>query len=132
MRFLLRHFPAFQQLQRDLDAAQSANRELQTENSRLSDRLEAAIEDRAKLFALVTESIRNERAGYQAQINFQSQRSGAPAPFAQAAQYEEGTLPTAEQKQPVARRLLPSEMIAHAHRDFINRYVAEHAPKGNS
>jgi hypothetical protein len=128
---LLRFFPSHRALLAELSTLRDAYREIQQQNLRLQDRLDAALEDRAKLFAVVNESIRNERAGYQAQINFQAQRQGAAPIYPEAAVLPESALPSEEQLRPVARRMLPSEMIANARKKFVDGYLDKHAPKVN-
>jgi len=131
MHWILRIFPSLCQILNDVELLRDANRQLIQDNLRLQDRLDAALEDRKQLFALVNESVHNERASYQAQINFQSQRTGGPAIYPEAAILPRTVVPSAEDKKPVARRLMPSEIVAHRTQAFKESYLAERAAQGN-
>ncbi|MEN6537698.1 MAG: hypothetical protein ABFD89_28870 [Bryobacteraceae bacterium] len=129
MLWFLRFFPLFRHLHDEVEILRSNNERLVQENLRLQDRLDAAQDDRKQLFDMVRQAIDNERVGYQTQINFHAQRHGDPPIYPAAQSLPETSLPTEESLRPIARRLLPSEMMANANKKFVNEFLAAHAPK---
>jgi hypothetical protein len=75
--WLLSLFPLFRQLQTECAR-------LTTDKLVLQDRLDAALEDRSKLWDLTRECINNERTAFQMQINAQWQKQGFGAPYPDA------------------------------------------------
>jgi hypothetical protein len=128
MRWLLRLFPEFRRTLNDLEGVRAAYVDVSQQALRLQDRLDAASQERGQLWRAYQESVKAERAGYQAQINFTAQRNGAPPIYPNATMLDPSALPTEESTRPIVRRELPSEMIARARRKFIQMQTA--SPEG--
>lgn len=110
----------------DLEAAQEANLHLQQENLRLQDRLDAGLEDRAKLWHLVEVAQHEERAAYQMHINAAWQRQSGTIPYPDAPHLPPHAVPTpVKGGEPVGRRgrMLPSEMVGQATRAFVAKQL---------
>ena len=132
--WFLRLFPVFHQIamersealtnladrESDLVFCRARNQELETENIRLNDRLEAANEERARLWKLAEESLANERQAYQMRANEHWQKQYGVKPYPEAPGIPENL---GHQENGVTEfgrrgRLLPSEIVAQAETDF--------------
>lgn len=104
------------------EALQSAS----SEKLVLQDRLDSVLEDRSRLWDLVSKSINNERAAYQMQINSQWQKQGFGAPYPEAPKLPLEAIP--ERGGGTAGRhtaQMPSARVAQATANFINEQIAE-------
>jgi len=117
--FLARLFPQFRALESDLEAARDEVRRLNEENMRLQDRLDAAVEDRAKQWALLDTSIKQMAISYQAAVNVQWQQRGFGAPYPDAPSIAPNAVPQIPEDPIVPRRELPSERIARTTSQFM-------------
>lgn len=142
-RFLLL-FPQFRAKARALAAFEAALHSMENANVRLEDdnqklhdilrdsnaqiltlqgRLDAAQEDRNRLWDLVQDSLRGERTAYQSSLNLQWQRQGLGAPYPDAPQ-----IPTDRLKAPVPDSVIPrprtgSEQVAAKTAQFFEMYA---------
>ena len=102
------------------------SRELQESENRamrLQDRLDAALEDRGRLWDLVEQSISKMECAYQMHVNVEWQKAGRGAPYPDAPQ-----IPADRIKAPVADSMVPrprtgSEQVAARTAAFIREYT---------
>lgn len=129
LRFL-RLFSAFRALEQDRDATVAnlceSLQQMTTEKLLLQDRLDAVMEDRAKLWGMMERSIENERATLQMQVNFGTQQRFGITPFPEAVHLPPSAEPSAEKSAPFGRRMMPSEMVAQRTREFVRTYSERH------
>lgn len=107
---LLNLFPQFRSLERE---CQELHSQLLSESSQrlsLQDRLDAALDDRGRLWDLLSKSIDDMKLSYQMHINAQWQRQGFGTPYPEAPHIERGAEPRTQES--ISRRELPSEKIA--------------------
>ena len=101
---------------------------LSAEKLILQDRLDSVMNDRAELWRMMETAISNERATLQMQINFQTQQKFGVTPFPDAVHLE-ASQSNHGPSDPLARRMMPSEMIAAGTAKFMREYRAQHAMK---
>ncbi len=94
---------------------------LASEKMLLLDRVDALMNDRSELWRMMETAINNERATLQMQVNFQTQQRFGVTPFPEAMHLpqEDGAQGHME---PLARRQMPSEMIANGTARFIRQF----------
>lgn len=111
-------------------------RELRDENTRLldevqslsgqvlvlQDRLDAALEDRSKMWTLMERSIDEMKIAYQAHINVAWQKQGHGVPYPDAPQIPHSAVVPINQ-EPIRRRELPSEAVAKATNQFFRTFA---------
>jgi regulator of replication initiation timing len=109
----------------DIASLQEANQELTTENLRLQDRLDAAIEDKQNLWSLVHESLDGERYALHTQVNHATQRAGGGIPYPEASTLPEDRVARLQKSGPVGRagRMLPSQIALRAERDGLKNWA---------
>lgn len=103
-----------------------ANAQLQQEKLSLQDRLDAALEDRAKLWHLVEVAQNEERRAYQMHVNQAWQRTSGTIPYPEAPHLPPHAVPTpVKGGEPVGRRgrMLASEMVGQATRAFVAKQL---------
>lgn len=103
-----------------------ALQEQNTQNLLLQDRLDAAMDDRAKLWGMMERAIENERATLQMQCNFTVQQKFGITPFPDAPHLPPSAEPSAENAAPFARRMMPSELVAHRIAQFAKTHAQRH------
>lgn len=103
------------------------NGRLEQEKLSLQDRLDAALEDRAKLWHLVQESLGEERKAYQMHVNQAWQRQFGTLPYPDAPHVPPHATLKPASGEPVGRRgrILPSEMVAQAKRTFVENQLKQ-------
>lgn len=126
MIWFLRLFPQFRVLESECQILRKSAQDSATQALLLQDRLDATLQDRSKLWDLMQESVRCERATYQAHINAQWQKEGRPAPYPEAPQLAPHAVPQPQLDQVIPRTLTPSEAIRRKTNDFIRSYVEQH------
>lgn len=119
--WLRKLFPFF-----EVELLREANAQLEREKLSLEDRLDAALEDRTKLWHLVEESLQGERTAYQMHVNAAWQRQSGTIPYPNAPHIPPHTLPKHSPGEPVGRRgrMLASEMVAQATRSFVEQQLS--------
>ena len=107
-------------LKADLAFCRSRLQEAETENLRLQDRVEAANEDRKQLWAMLQESLGNERKAFMMQVNEAWQKKYGVTPHPEAPSIPEKFENAVDAVTEFGRqgRLLPSEVVANAERTF--------------
>lgn len=107
-------------LKTDLTFCRSRLQEVETENLRLQDRVEAANEDRKQLWEMLREALGNERDALMMQINADWQKRYGVIPHPDAPSIPEKFSNAVEAVTDFGRqgRLLPSEMVANATNKF--------------
>ena len=124
LKLLLRLTPQFQQIEAELKTLRANYQDLTTENLLLQDRLDAAREDRTKMWDTMQECLRGERTAYQMHINQAWQKTGAGAPYPDAPQLPPHMLPKQETHEPIGRRrVLPSEVVAQKTAEYVRGLV---------
>lgn len=113
----------------DLDALRNANEELVTEKTLLEDRIESALGDKDRLWETMQQALSGERYALQTMVNHSTQKAGGGTPFPEA-----NILPAEVVRKPqvggsVGRRgrILPSQQMAAANRQFVDAFLAEKA-----
>jgi hypothetical protein len=125
---LLRLIPQFRALESECQDLRASLQDASMQNLLIQDRLDATLQDRAKLWDLMQESVRHERITYQAHLNLQWQREGHPAPYPDAPQMAEQRVPhpISVKDQVIPRPLMPSERVQRQTqrviRDLIEQY----------
>jgi hypothetical protein len=115
IHWLLRLFSDYREKERTID-------ELQRQNLMLQDRLDAALEDRSRLWSLMEKSIDEMKIAYQMHINAQWQKQGNGKPYPEAPGIHEAQL--SKNMDPVVpRQMLPSEAVRLATSKFIQDYL---------
>lgn len=114
-------------LESDLATLREAHDELATEKLLLQDRLESAIADKDNLWKMVEEALGNERGALRAMVNHANQRSGAGVVFPDAHILPHKAAAQPQDPGPIGPRgrVLRSQMVAQANRDFIRREYME-------
>lgn len=130
MTWFLRLFARYRNLEalhtEELNNVRQALLESEQQALLLQDRLDAAIEDRNRTWELVKESLAGERKALHMQINEAWGLKYGTTPYA-----GDPHLPTAAQRKqnepgPIGpRRELPSQRIARATEEFVNREAAK-------
>lgn len=89
--------------------------ETQQQSLRLQDRLDAALEDRNRLWSLLSDAIQGERTAYQAHINQAWQKQGGGVPYPDAPHLPETATPKPQEGGQVGRpaRILSSADVDH-------------------
>lgn len=142
----LRRFSAFCNLelevqrQRDLLAealrenASLANSAAKSEaqNLQLQDRLDAAYEDRQRLWSLVENSIAKMETSYQMHVNVEWQKQGRSAPYPEAPQLPEAQTHREMPNDIISRPLTMSERMAKGTQDFIKNYAGQLAAQAQA
>ena len=107
-------------LKTDLTFNRARLQELETENLRLQDRVDAANEDRAKLWTMLQEALGNERKALMMEVNAKWQKDYGVTPFPDAPSIPEKYENAVNAVTEFGRqgRLLPSEMVANAETKF--------------
>ena len=126
LRWLLRIFPSLRDMQDERLTLREANKELLAQNTRLEDRLEAAIEERGKLWRMVEIAQAGEREAYRMQINHAVQRAGGGVPFPEAHSLPPNSIPDPNKSHtPIARAMLPGEAVRSQTSKFLQDYVTD-------
>jgi hypothetical protein len=120
--WFLRLFPPFRWLEAEARALREDHARITAENLRLQDRLDAAREDRDRLWETMQESLRGERTAYQMHVNQSWQRQGGGVPYPDAPHLPVASIPK-QGSEPVGRqgRILPSEAVARRTAEYIER-----------
>lgn len=105
-------------IEADRDAAREEVQRLTVECDKLTDRLDAAVQDRQNLWDVTQEALRGERTSYQMAINAQWQQRGFGAPYPEAPQIPPNAAPQPVQNPIIPRREFPHERQARATRQF--------------
>ena len=107
-------------LKMDLTFNRARLQELEAENIRLQDRVEAANEDRAKLWTMLQEALGNERKALMMEVNAKWQKDYGVTPFPDAPSIPEKYENAVNAVTEFGRqgRLLPSEMVANAEKEY--------------
>ena len=107
-------------LKTDLTFNRARLQELETENLRLQDRVDAANEDRAKLWTMLQEALGNERKALMMEVNAKWQKDYGVTPFPDAPSIPVKFANAVDAVTEFGRqgRLLPSEAVANAERTF--------------
>jgi len=113
----------------EVETLRAANRQLLTDNARLEDRVEAASEDRNRLWAAMQEALDGERTALHTQINHLVQRSGGGIPYPEAHTLPAATVPREQSTAPISRAMMPGEAVARQTAKFVEEYVANR-PRG--
>lgn len=107
----------------ELDRVAKSLQETVAAKSMLEDRLNAAMEDRNRLWGLVETSIAGERTAYQSGLNLQWQKEGFGAPYPDAPQMPPHRVQQPVEDSIVARPMTGSERMAKGTRDFITAHA---------
>jgi hypothetical protein len=121
--WLLGLFPQVSELRSDCVKLRDALNETTLEKLRLQDRLDAAVEDRHKLWAMTTEAISNERTAYQMGINVQWQRQGFGSPYPDAPKLPSAVVPQPGGTSGRSMPEMPSSAVRRATSEFLQEYV---------
>lgn len=136
--WFLRLFPQFRTLEltqsAELDETQIALEQALVErDNAVNDRerlqllLEAAQDDRAKLWELVSQSITEERRAYQMHVNMSMQKQGAGVPYPDAPSIPVASLPKPQRGgyaggHPIMR---PSDLVRRGTKAYIRQVVEQ-------
>jgi len=113
----------------EVETLREANRQLITDNARLEDRVEAASEDRNRLWAAMQGALDGERTALHTQINHLVQRSGGGIPYPEAHTLPAVAVPREQSTAPISRAMMPGEAVARQTAKFVEEYVANR-PRG--
>jgi hypothetical protein len=121
----LRTFPQYRALEREVKTLREEHVRLTTERMMLQDRLDAAQEDRNRLWNLTQKCLEGERLAYQSHINVQWQKQGGGVPYPEAPHLPPAAVPQPSPNEPLGRRgrILPSEAVARASNAFVKDFV---------
>jgi hypothetical protein len=100
--------------------------ELQHENDKLQDRLDASMEDRGRLWGSLQTSLASERAAYQLNINAASQRMNGGIPFPDAPHLAQQAAPEPGESTSLGRqsRISISDRLNSATSQYLNSKLA--------
>lgn len=128
--WFLQLFATYRALAEDAAALRRAHEELVRQNLTLQERLDAAQEDRQKLWRMVEKAVdsqaaafANERAAYQMHVNHVVQKQGGGIPYPDAHSLPPRAVPPENPPAPIPRRQLPSEAVARQTAKFITQMV---------
>lgn len=113
---------------KEVERLRGVIQDLQHEKLMLQDRLDAATEDRSKLWGLASECIGHERVAYQMQVNAQWQKQGFGAPYPDAPQLPQSAVPSNEPVEGPKRPVFMSSKMARATNDFVEELVKGRQP----
>jgi hypothetical protein len=126
-KFLLL-FPAFRALEQEAKALREDHARLTTDVLLLQDRLDAARDERCKLWEMTQECLRGERSAYQMHVNQSWQRQGAGVPYPDAPHLPPSAVPkqvSAGEAAGRKGRMLPSEAVARRTEEFLTSLVSQ-------
>ena len=123
----LRLFAAFRAIEAELVAVRESHAQLASQKLLLEDRLNAAQEERERIWLLTQEALRGERMAYQSHVNLSWQKMGGGTPYPDAPHLPPAAVPQPDSHEPVGRqaRVLPSEIVARETRKFMQAYIRE-------
>ena len=97
---------------------------LTDEKLRLQDRMDAAVQDRSRMWDLLHKSIDEMKIAYQMHVNQSWQRQGGGVPYPDAPHLPPAAVPKPPSSEPIGRRrMLPSEAVAREADRFIESVI---------
>lgn len=121
MREFLRLFAQYRALEDELETLRAQHARVSQDNILLQDRLDAAREDRDRLWTITQQCLEGERTAYQAHINQAWQRHGGGIPYPDAPHLPASAVPKEQSTEPIGRRgrVLASEAVQQKTSEFI-------------
>lgn len=121
MREFLRLFAQYRALEDELETLRAQHARVSQDNILLQDRLDAAREDRERLWTVTQQCLEGERTAYQAHINQAWQRHGGGIPYPDAPHLPASAVPKEQSTEPIGRRgrVLASEAVQQKTSEFI-------------
>lgn len=121
MREFLRLFAQYRALEDELETLRAQHARVSQDNYLLQDRLDAAREDRDRLWTITQQCLEGERTAYQAHINQAWQRHGGGIPYPDAPHLPASAVPKEQSTEPIGRRgrVLASEAVQQKTSEFI-------------
>lgn len=121
MREFLRLFAQYRALEDELETLRAQHARVSQDNILLQDRLDAAREDRERLWTVTQQCLEGERIAYQAHINQAWQRHGGGIPYPDAPHLPASAVPKEQSTEPIGRRgrVLASEAVQQKTSEFI-------------